>query len=176
MYYVLINQLLNKHGRLLYKHLLNFTSWHTLNIFFIKVGVPWRHPFNVPHSLWHGTSIHNCHLRWPLTFAPIAERLAVELWLPVLIRTPNTSAWGANALTDCDTSAVFWSHRKAQVIANFVKWIQNVRLLSHKATSVTIIIRKIHVLCLKVKCNFTTNIIDLKNKIPSECTWNGVSI
>ena len=43
MYNVLINQLLNKHGRLLYKHLLNFTSWHTLNIFFIKVGVPWRH-------------------------------------------------------------------------------------------------------------------------------------
>ena len=22
---------------------MNFTSWHTLNIFFIKVGIPWRH-------------------------------------------------------------------------------------------------------------------------------------
>ena len=28
---------------ILYKHLFNFTSWHTLNIFFIKVGIPWRH-------------------------------------------------------------------------------------------------------------------------------------
>ena len=39
----IISKLLNKHSRLLYKHLLNFTSWHALNIFFIKVGIPWRH-------------------------------------------------------------------------------------------------------------------------------------
>ena len=43
IYLVLISKLLKKHCRLLCKHLLNFTSWHTLNIFSIKVGIPWRH-------------------------------------------------------------------------------------------------------------------------------------
>ena len=51
----------------------------------------------MPHLLWHGASVYNGHLRGPVTLIPIAERLAVELLLPVLrirsvaarIRTPN---------------------------------------------------------------------------------------
>ena len=39
---------------------------------------------SVPNLLWHGTSIFNGHLREPVTLTPIAERLAVELSLPVL--------------------------------------------------------------------------------------------
>ena len=39
---------------------------------------------SVPNLLWHGTSIFNGHLREPGTLTPIAERLAVELSLPVL--------------------------------------------------------------------------------------------
>ena len=39
--------------------------------------------FSVPHLLWHGASIYNGHLRGPVTFAPIAKRLPVELSLPV---------------------------------------------------------------------------------------------
>ena len=41
--------------------------------------------FSVPHLLWHGASVYmyNGHLRGPVTLAPIAERLAVELSLPV---------------------------------------------------------------------------------------------
>ena len=53
--------------------------------------------FSVPHLLWHGASVYNGHLRWPMILTPIAERLAVELSLPVFttwsvaagMRTPN---------------------------------------------------------------------------------------
>ena len=40
--------------------------------------------FSVPHLMWHGASVYNGHLRGPVTLTPIAERLAVELSLPVL--------------------------------------------------------------------------------------------
>ena len=70
--------------------------------------------FCVPHLLWHGASVYNGHLRGPVTLTPIAERLAVELSLPVFTTwvccgwDSNTqpSAWGANALTHCSTAAV----------------------------------------------------------------------
>ena len=39
--------------------------------------------FSVPHLLWHGASVHNGHLRGPLTLKPITKRLVVELLLPV---------------------------------------------------------------------------------------------
>ena len=41
----------------------------------------WRF-FSVPHLLWHGASVYNGHLRGPVTFTLIAERLAMELSLP----------------------------------------------------------------------------------------------
>ena len=40
--------------------------------------------FSVPHLLWHEVSIYNVQLRGPATLTPIAECLAVELWLPGL--------------------------------------------------------------------------------------------
>ena len=39
--------------------------------------------FIVAYLLWHGAFVYNGHLRGPLTLTPIAERLAVELSLPV---------------------------------------------------------------------------------------------
>ena len=68
--------------------------------------------FSVPHPLWHGASVHNGTLRGPM--APIAERLAVELSLPVyttwvcrgLDSNTQPSACGANALSHCATAAV----------------------------------------------------------------------
>ena len=39
--------------------------------------------FSVPYLLWHGESVYYGHLRGPVTLKPIAERLAVELSLPV---------------------------------------------------------------------------------------------
>ena len=39
--------------------------------------------FSVPHLLWHGTSVYNRYLQRPVKLTPIAERLAVELSLPV---------------------------------------------------------------------------------------------
>ena len=67
--------------------------------------------------LWHGSFVYNGHLRGPVTFTIIAERLAVELSLPVLATSvcrgwdPNTqqSACGTNALTHCATASVHWS-------------------------------------------------------------------
>ena len=39
--------------------------------------------FNVPHPVRHGPTVYNGHLRGLVTLTPIAERLAVELSLPV---------------------------------------------------------------------------------------------
>ena len=41
---------------------------------------------SVPHLLCHGTSVYNGHLQGPVrvTLTRVAERLAVELSLPVL--------------------------------------------------------------------------------------------
>ena len=39
--------------------------------------------FNVPHLLCHGACIYNCQIQGHVTLTPIAERLAVELSLPV---------------------------------------------------------------------------------------------
>ena len=39
--------------------------------------------FNVPHLLRHGPSVYNGHLRGAVTLTPNAERLPVELSLPV---------------------------------------------------------------------------------------------
>ena len=40
--------------------------------------------FSVPHLLWHRACIYNGHLRGPVTLSLNAERLVVELSLPVL--------------------------------------------------------------------------------------------
>ena len=72
--------------------------------------------FSMPHLLWHGAPVYNGHFRGPATLTSVAERLSVELSLP--ISTPpcvcrgwdsNTkpSACEANALTDCSTVSVF---------------------------------------------------------------------
>ena len=40
--------------------------------------------FSVSYLLWHGESVYNGQLRGSMTLTPNAERLAVELLLPVL--------------------------------------------------------------------------------------------
>ena len=70
--------------------------------------------FRVPHLLWHGASVYNGHLRGPVTLTPIAERLAVELSLPVFttlncrgwVSNTQPSACGANVLAHCATAVV----------------------------------------------------------------------
>ena len=37
----------------------------------------------LPHLLWHGATVHNGHLRGPLTITPITERMTLELSLPI---------------------------------------------------------------------------------------------
>ena len=60
----------------------------------------------MPHLLQHGPTLYNGHLRGPVTLAPVAERLAVELSLPVFAAkvcrdqgsNPDLPAHEANAL------------------------------------------------------------------------------
>ena len=69
---------------------------------------------DVPHRLWHGSSVYYGLLRGPMTLTPVAKRLAVELSLPVLttltadIRTPNLlrGMRGECSITDCATAAM----------------------------------------------------------------------
>ena len=44
--------------------------------------------FSLPHLLWHGASVYDdyMYLRGPVILTPVAERLPVELSLPVLSR------------------------------------------------------------------------------------------
>ena len=70
--------------------------------------------FSVPHWLWHRASVYNGHVRGPVTLTPIADRLAVELSLPVFTTyvcrrwDSNTqpSACEASTLTHCATAAI----------------------------------------------------------------------
>ena len=69
--------------------------------------------FSVPHLLWHGASVYNGHLKGQLTLTPIAECVAVELFLPIFTTyvcrgwDSNTqlSACEENTLTHCATAA-----------------------------------------------------------------------
>ena len=51
--------------------------------------------FSVPHLLCHRASVYNVHLRGPVTITPIAERLTVELLLPVFT-TQVCRDWDSN--------------------------------------------------------------------------------
>ena len=73
--------------------------------------------FSVPNLLLHGASVFNCgHLQGPVTLSTVAERLAVELSLPIFtISVYNgcdsnfqPSACEANAITDYGTAAAKW--------------------------------------------------------------------
>ena len=63
--------------------------------------------FSVPQLLWHGASVYNDHFRELMTLTPVAEVLAVELSLPVLMtglsrtgfKHPTFHMWG-----DCATA------------------------------------------------------------------------
>ena len=57
--------------------------------------------FSVPHLLWHGASVYNCHLRGSVTHTPITERLAAvstcfyDLGLSLLgFEHPTIRFWG----------------------------------------------------------------------------------
>ena len=54
----------------------------------------------VPHLFWQGASVYTCnkHLRGSVTLTPIAERLAVELSLPVFT-TQVCRGWDSNTQT-----------------------------------------------------------------------------
>ena len=57
--------------------------------------------FNMPHPLWHRSSIYDGHLQGPVTLAPVADRLAVELSLPVFNYSVRSVATG-NRTPTCE--------------------------------------------------------------------------
>ena len=60
----------------------------------------------MPHLTRHGTSAHKSHLRGPVTLAPIAERLAVELSLPVFT-TKVCGGWDSNTQPSANEANAF---------------------------------------------------------------------
>ena len=77
----------------------------------------------VPHLLWHGATVHNGHLREPLTLTPITEHLTLELSLPVFTTkvcrdwdlNTQPSACVADALTHCATAAISTGYVAARI-------------------------------------------------------------
>ena len=51
------------------------------------LAIEQRGVFSVPHLLWQGSSVYNGHLRGHVALTPAAERLAMELSLPVFFTT-----------------------------------------------------------------------------------------
>ena len=64
--------------------------------------------FNVSHLLCHGSTLYNDHLRGPVTLTPVAERLAVELSLPVF--TTHVCRDRGSNLDLPHASPCFWTH------------------------------------------------------------------
>ena len=63
--------------------------------------------FSVPHLMWHGPTLYSCHFRGPVALTPVAERLAVELSLPVLT-SKVCRRWDSNIQPSaCETNALF---------------------------------------------------------------------
>ena len=65
--------------------------------------------FTVPHLLLQGASVYNGHHRVPVTFTPIAERLAVELSLGAVLHAAagiRTTNLPRARRAHCATSAV----------------------------------------------------------------------
>ena len=78
------------------------------------IAIEQRGFFSVPYLLWHGVSAKSGQLRGPVTITPNAERLAVDLSLPVSTtyvcrgRDSNTFRLRVNALTHCATAVAFF--------------------------------------------------------------------
>ena len=60
--------------------------------------------FTVPHLRWHRTSVYDNHLRGSMTLTPIAERLELELSVP-LVTNQACRGWDSNTHTCTETSA-----------------------------------------------------------------------
>ena len=84
--------------------------------------------FSVPHLLWHWISVYNGHLQEPVTLTPIAERLTVELSLPVITTYTQPTAYGANALTHCATATAPATVVNDQI--SFGNWLEGDRLMA----------------------------------------------
>ena len=84
--------------------------------------------FSVPHLLWHWISVYNGHLQEPVTLTPIAERLTVELSLPVNTTYTQPTAYGANALTHCATATAPATVVNDQI--SFGNWLEGDRLMA----------------------------------------------
>ena len=79
----------------------------------VRLGIEQWEFFSVPHLLRHGASVCYGHLRGPVTLTPNAERLAVELSLPVLktwsvANSVRTSNYIIKVSKGC-TSKCYWS-------------------------------------------------------------------
>ena len=60
----------------------------------------------MPHLLLHGASVYNGNLRGPMALASTAERLAVELTLPVFT-TEVCRGWDSNTQNSaCNVNAL----------------------------------------------------------------------
>ena len=69
------------------------------------IAIEQREFFSVQHLLLHGASVYNGHLWGPVILTPIAERLAVELSLPVFT-TKVCRGWDSNTQAiACGTKA-----------------------------------------------------------------------
>ena len=74
--------------------------------------------FSVPHLLWHGASVYNCHLRGSVTHTPITERLAAvstcfyDLGLSLLgFEHPTFRLWGKRSISIFRNKIYDWTFR-----------------------------------------------------------------
>ena len=76
-------------------------------------------------------SVYNGNLRGPMILAPIAERLAVELFCGWDSNT-QPSACGTNALTHCATAAIFFKLKIIKKLVNTYMKFLNFKIIIFK--------------------------------------------
>ena len=76
---------------------------------------------NVPHPLRNGPTVYNGHLRGPVILTPNAERLTVELSLPVFTIEPRSPACKTDAIPLCHRGGLL-KYISIQLAKILMKW------------------------------------------------------
>ena len=143
-----------------------------------------RHMETTPHLLWHGASVYNGHLPKPKTLTLIAERLALELSLPVFTTCHGWDsniepfACEANALTHCATATVsyYWKEFQIQITQKYTSLKSRVVWEILRCFSYTDMVARtspipLHVVCrsLVLLISFDLNILFVTQVLTRKC-------
>ena len=129
-----------EHFPLIFRH--HHCQWSAANLDLCSALMVIEQWGFISAPLWHGASVYNGYLWGPVTLTPNAERMAVNLSLPVLTTevcrgwdsNTQTFTWEVNVLTHCGTAAALSLQRLNMIYKKFMKEIHLIIKLQVKGT------------------------------------------